>query len=352
MHGISRDDGFTLTELLVSTTITLLVLGGAMTTVRNALSINDTGTQLADANQNLRAGTNLLIRDLMQVGRMIPTGVPIPSGAGATVLSRPSPPGQAYAFDNTNATMLPAIVTGFNLGPTVDNSPTDIVTMLTVDPFDCASILGSDIAAGGTSVTLGAASPWMTGSGPTAPCDNATATKVGDLVWFNYGNGAIGTVTSTDSTAIYFAPNDWFGFNQAGAAQGTLTLFKASTPSSASMKIYRLYMLTYYVDATTTPGTPRLTRMQNHFGAQALAGVVEDLDITYDLVDGSVNPVNIGSLPYTLNNLTYTSNQIRKVNLHIGVRSDLLSRLRNDYIRNHLWTSVSVRDLASVSRYF
>ncbi|HWW86982.1 MAG TPA: prepilin-type N-terminal cleavage/methylation domain-containing protein, partial [Vicinamibacterales bacterium] len=73
--------GFTLTELLVSTTIVLLVLGTAMTTYKNALSVNQAVTQTADANQNLREGTNLLIRDLMQTARGIPTGgIPIPSG--------------------------------------------------------------------------------------------------------------------------------------------------------------------------------------------------------------------------------------------------------------------------------
>jgi hypothetical protein len=118
------------------------------------------------------------------------------------------------------------------------------------------------------------------------------------------------------------------------------------------MSVLRLIMLTYYVDSVTTPGTPRLTRVQNHFSSQALAGVVEDLDLTYDLVDGVTNPANVPSLPYTLNGLTYTSNQIRKVNLHVGVRSDLLSAVKNDYIRNHVSTSVSIRDLASVSRYF
>ena len=58
-------------------------------------------------------------------------------------------------------------------------------------------------------------------------------------------------------------------------------------------------MITYYVDNTTTPGTPRLTRVVNHFTPQALAGVVEDLDLTYDLVDGVNNPTNITSLPIT-----------------------------------------------------
>ena len=55
----------------------LLVTGAALTTFRNALMINDSAAQLADANQNLRAGTNQLIRDLMLAGRIIgPEGDP------------------------------------------------------------------------------------------------------------------------------------------------------------------------------------------------------------------------------------------------------------------------------------
>lgn len=352
MRTITRDDGFTLTELLVSTTITLMVLAGAMTTVKNALTINDTGTQLSDANQNLRAGTNLLIKDLMQAGRSITVGgIPIPSGTGSTPLNRPSPPGLVYTFNNTTATTLPAIYTGYNLGPSVDNQSTDIITMLMIDPFDCVSVPAGAIASDGSSVLLGATSPYITGSNAVAPCDNAAASKVGDIFWFNSGNGAIRTVTRTDTSRAYFDASDWFNFNQTTAPAGTLMQLRVGA-SFPAMTIYRLTMVTYYVDATTTPGTPRLTKMINHFAPQALAGVVEDLDLTYDLVDGSTNPANVQSLPYTLNGLTYTSNQIRKVNVHVGVRSDLLSQVKNDYIRNHVSTSVSIRDLASVSRYF
>ena len=360
MRTISRDDGFTLTELLVSSTITLLVLGGAMTTVKNALTLNDTGTQLADANQNLRAGTNLLIKDLMQAGRKMPSGISIPSGDNKQDINRPSPPGLAYTFDNTNSAVLPAIVTGYGLGPVVDNSSTDMITLTMIDSEDCQKVGIGAIADSGLSATLASTSPWLTGV-PTDPaCSKASATRAGDLIWFSGGNGAIRTVTSVGSGTISFAENntnDWFNFNQSAAAHGTL--IQLSDPSKPAgqkfpaMTLFRVIMLTYYVDATTTPGTPRLMRMQNHFGPQALAGVVEDLDITYDLVDGSVNPVKIPSLPYTLNGDTYTSNQIRKVNLHVGVRSDLTSAVRrNDYIRNHINTSVNIRELSSVSVYF
>jgi hypothetical protein len=352
VRTISREDGFTITELLVSTSITLVILAAAMTTVKNALTINDTGTQLADANQNLRAGTNLLIKDLMQAGRNITVGgIPIPSGAGATALNRPSPPGTSNTFDNITMTTLPAIISGQNLGPLVDNATTDIITILMIDPFDCVSIAAGGLAADASSVLLGATSPWITGAGAVLPCDKSAATKAGDLIWFNAGNGAIRTVTSVDTTRAYFASGDWFNFNQNAAAQGTIMQLRVGAAFPA-MTLYRLSMLTYYVDAVTTASTPRLTRMLNHFPQQALAGVVEDLDISYDLVDGATNPVKISSLPYTLNGLTYNSNQIRKVNLHVGVRSDLLSAMKHDYIRNHVNTSVSIRDLASVSRYF
>ncbi len=80
---------------------------------------------------------------------------------------------------------------------------------------------------------------------------------------------------------------------------------------------------------------------------------IENIQITYDLVDGINNPAAVTSLPYTDDaaGVTYNSNQIRKVNVHVGVRSDLLSVPQNDYIRNHVSTSVSIRDLASVNRY-
>ena len=70
-----------------------------------------------------------------------------------------------------------------------------------------------------------------------------------------------------------------------------------------------------------------------------------------DLVDGVVHPTDVTDLPYTLNGVTYSSNQIRKVNLHVGVRSDQLATSQKDYMRNHISTVVSIRSLAFVNRY-
>ena len=92
MHTLSRDNGFTLVELLVVIAIIAIVTGAALTTFQNGLVINDSAAQLGDANQNLRAGTNQLIRDLMQAGRIIgPEGIPVPTGAGVQSFARPGP---------------------------------------------------------------------------------------------------------------------------------------------------------------------------------------------------------------------------------------------------------------------
>src|SRR5262245_30368235 len=101
-----------------------------MTTFKNALTINETGAQLADSSQNLRTGANMLIHDLMQAGRKVPTGgIPIPAGAGATPLNKPSPPGGVtYSFDNVNQSTLTSIISGSGQGPTIDNSTTDMIT--------------------------------------------------------------------------------------------------------------------------------------------------------------------------------------------------------------------------------
>jgi len=53
----------------------------------------------------------------------------------------------------------------------------------------------------------------------------------------------------------------------------------------------------------------------------------------------------------TVNGITYTSNMIKTVNVHVGVRSEAISKPTQDYVRNHISTAVSVRSLANVDRY-
>ena len=372
MRTHPSEAGFSLLELLVATAISLAVIGTAMTTFKDAVAMNETATNQADASQNLRSGTNFLVRDFVSAGRLIPTGgISIPSGTGSGPIKRPSPPAvsplpfvQLY-FNNTSATTLTAVVTGQSKGPQVDSQPTDMVTISWIDPIldDCLGNAlqvqpvgtGGNVpvmAAGGVSFSVGTnvgcvgiSGTWLAGSG----ADAQAAVQQGDLILFTDPNGknAIQTVTRTDATNVYFEvnTNDTFGFNQRTAAAGSITQILGP-----ALTAQRVLMYTYYVDATSM-GAPHLMRQLNNYPAQALAGIVEDLQLTYDIVDGTVNPTDVTDLPYTLNGTTYSANQIRKVNVHVGVRSEAMSSRTHDYLRSHMSTVVSLRSLAFVDRY-
>jgi hypothetical protein len=159
-----------------------------------------------------------------------------------------------------------------------------------------------------------------------------------------------------DPTTVYFEANanDTFGFNQRSVSAGSITQIVKSPPVTGTLqqlRAQRVFMWTYFVDATAS-GQPHLMRQLNNFTPQALAGIVEDLELSYDLVDGSPTPpTNVKTLPVTLNGNLYTANNIRKVNVHVGVRSEAMSTKQHDYLRNHLSTVVSLRSLAYVDRY-
>lgn len=360
------EDGFTLIELMAATAVMLIVLAGALTAFTNAMNVNNAGQQLSDSSHSLRSGANLLERDLMQAGRKIPTGgIPIPNGTGSSAIRRPGPPGMpAYYFDTTTQTTLNSVITGWQLGPSVTGASTDMVTFLMIDPLlgdtkVCDSTLtqpantaalqndGSSMTVTGTTSTTGF--NWLTAD----PNNGVQPVQTGDLIWFNTGATAIRAVTSTDASKIYFGSGDWFNLNQSAAAQGTVFSLKSGGKFPCGFAAARLLMYTYYIDASTVPGAPRLTRQMNHFTARALSGVVESLNLSYDLVDGVNNPTLVSSLPYTDagTGLVYTATQVRKVNLRIGIRSDTLSSQTRDYVRTQLSTVISLRNLAFVDRY-
>ena len=392
MRTCDSERGFTIVELMIASMITLMVMGVAFSTFQNALQLNEAVVQLADSNQNLRAGTNLLVRDLMQAGRNIPVGgVAIPSGSSAEAIHRPSPPGEDYAFDNAaTGARLSTITTGEGMGLEVANRPTDMVTILMADPFlDDLAVHQEDadttlprVAATGASFDVGTSVgglAWLAGDADSgiAPISE------GDLIFFAAtGSGnAIQTVTRVDDGVVYFEADDSFNFNQRGSAKcvfnddGDITNSANCLPGSiteilpdldiaweedseAAMTVRRVLMYTYYVDEEDeAPGVPRLMRKLNHADATALAGVIEDLTLRYDLVDGDVNPTDIAELPYPADvneaagEVQYTPSQIRKVNVHVGVRSETISTRSGDYLRQHLSTVVSIRNLAWVSRY-
>jgi hypothetical protein len=65
---LATEDGFTLTELLVSTAIMMTVTGGVFTVMNPSGGIFQAQPEMADVQQRLRVGVDTLKRDLLMAG--------------------------------------------------------------------------------------------------------------------------------------------------------------------------------------------------------------------------------------------------------------------------------------------
>jgi prepilin-type N-terminal cleavage/methylation domain-containing protein len=337
----SGERGFSLVEMMVTMAVTLLILGGSFRAFDDARKATDAATLIADGNQNLRATVIQMTRDLIQTGRELPNGgIPIPSGAGSVDVRRPSPPGMNLIFPAAWE-VLPSICPGPGQGPVVNGIASDIVTVLYSDPtLDLSEWPLASVRADGSQMTVDA----RTNIGAAN-----NGIRAGDLIWFTNGLGnAIQTVTSVAGQDVLFAegdPADQFLLNQRGAAQGTIMQIRSGAafpPTSAT----RVIMVSYYLDTTTAPGQFRAVRRVG-FGPARLIGVgIDNLQVSYDIVDGTTNPTNQADAV-----LPNTPSQIRKVNLFLAERSDFEFTVTRRFIRSSVATQVSLRSMSFVDRY-
>ena len=334
---LKGEAGFTLAELLVSTVVTLMVVGAALGAFTDAIRITDLARETTDTNQSLEVATALMVRDFIQAGQGIPLGgIPIPSGAGATDVKRPSPAGADMTFPVTTET-LPAVTPGGSLGPVVIGVQTDMVHVLYADPrLPLNTLPLESITADGSRMTVDA----------SIPIGGQDRIQAGDLILFSNANGnAMQMVTSTDGQTVVFDEGDPMNLNQRGAGQGTIINLRSDgqfPPTTAT----RVNLVSYYIDTVTDPALPRLVRQVNMGARLAIALGIENCQITYDLVDGNTNPINI-EMPVAPS----SANDIRKVNLFLGARSIAANARTRQFFRNTMATQVSLRSLTFVDRY-
>ncbi len=340
-RGWRDDRGFGMMELMVTMAITLIILAGSFRAFDDARKTAEVGSLIADDNQNLRAGVGQITRDLIQTGRELPNaGIPVPFGTGAVPIRRPSPPGLNLTFPATWE-VLPSICPGPGLGPTVNNVQTDLVSVVYADtalPLNAWPL--TSVLADGSRMTVDARTPIN---------DARTGLQPGDLIWFTNAQGnAIQTVTSVDGQNVFFAQNDAndaFRFNQRTAAEGTILQIRGGatfTPTSAT----RVLMVSFYLDTATAPGQLRLVRRVNFQPARLIGVGIDNLQFSYDIIDGTTNPTN---QPDAVD--PNTPSQIRKVNLFVSARSDLQFTQTRAPVRSGVATQVSLRSMSFMDRY-
>jgi prepilin-type N-terminal cleavage/methylation domain-containing protein len=379
---MKKNSGFTLVEIMIAMAVSMVALAAAFLMFRDSTKANNNVTQSSDMSDNLRAGLNLVVQDLIQTGTGIPTGgISIPNtvnAAGCNVglpVNRP-PAALGLKFQGPNAAnlgcnvILPAIEPGNNLGPTIvspdgtSGPRTDIVTIMYADntlamvqkPINTATCPAGVISATGLTITFDASPGCVTLGAAGIPINP------GDLLMIynsNNPNGILQTVTAVAGQTLTFSPGDAFNLNGRTATEtaGTIKQLQNLTagapngtypPTSAT----RVWMITYYLDATADPNHPMLMRAVNFNTPQPVAETLENLQFTFNFADGTnPAPVNQPAVPTVPAPSGDNENQIRSANVYMGARSTTYAANPGKYVRTNLATQVALRSMAYFNTY-
>lgn len=334
----AADAGFSLGEAMIALALTMIVLSAAVETMGRSMSLATTARVISSTNHGLQAAMSLMVRDVMQTGQGIPLGgIPLPSGDGSVAVFRPGP--SATMTFPTGTQALPAMSPGNGDGPTLLGVDTDIVSVLYADrTINLSQNTLVSIAADGSEAEVNALTP-ITGVG---------GIRAGDLILFSNDRGNALQMVTEDPTGqvMVFGINDAMGVNQPGAEAGSIMNLRDDDDLFPPTTVTRVLMVSYYVDVLTNPALPRLVRRINMGDRLAIAMGVENLQITFDLVDGLTNPTNVEEVP-TGN----SANQLRKANLFLMARSQDENPQTNTFFRNSMATQVGLRSLSFVDRY-
>ena len=367
-------------ELLVAMGVTAVVLLGAVLAFRESLQVNSNVTQASDINDNLRAGMNFMVQDLIQAGTGIPTGgISIPNtqdAAGCNTsapVNRPfGPPPAIVTFQGPNGitpgcnVILPALEPGSAIGPTIASTDgttapvSDIVTLLYAD--NTLALNQSPITRpASVAPPLPACAGAIAANGSTASFDSACVTlgaagipvNAGDLILFSNANGnALQCVTSIAGQVLNFGAGDAFSLNGRTAAETGGTLQQLQSPPGSGnyppTSATRIWMITYYLDPNAVdPAHPRLMRQINFKTPQTVAESIESLQFRYNFADGTnPAPSNLAGVPVGDN-----ENEIRAVTISLGARAAQHTLGTPRFTRSNLSTQVALRSLAYFNNY-
>ncbi len=366
----SREAGYSIAEMLVSMGIMTVVMGATAAALTTASKMRDAAVLMTGVNNSLRTGMDLMIRDMLQIGSGLPPGhvILIPSGAGSVQMNVPGPPATAFVTPVGDLDWA-AVIPGDGLGPTINGVATDTITMLMADnsfvdmPLTNLTNTSATIAA--TNPASGQAIVINTGvdrllAGHLLMLEKGSQTTMVQITTINY-----------TSRVVTFANGDSLKLNQTGAAAGNVVALRAAAPpdTPAANGIIpttatRVRMISYYIDNSVS-GHPRLSRrvnnghptaFNNSYGT-AVAIDMENLQFTYDLVDGLNNPSNVSFVngDYTAsgacNPNPCSQQQIRKVNIVLMGRSANPLPGKTTVFRNMLTSQVSLRGMAFVDEY-
>jgi len=346
--------GFTLIELLVAMALGLLVMAAAASLFKTGLNSTMLITQRAEAQQNMRAAVDLMVKDISMAGAGLPSGgIQLPSGANSSISNYACDqngvchvPVFNYPNGNYMYGILPGYKNGVEANAVIAAAPppviNDSITVIYADynfPLQEYNIT-FPTPGDGTSIDLTANPAYV----PPPPLITAAGgIQVGDLIMLSNSLGtAVGEVTGLTPASIAFSDLDPLNMNQNGAAFNNIK----SISTGANTIAYRLFAVTYYL---TVPNgqTPRLMRQVNGLTPVPVADDIINLQFAFDTYDSSTaaldpnqpNPLGLGESP----------NLVQKINIVVMGQSILNGGNKSQNL--YLATSVSARNMAFRNRY-
>lgn len=373
-RSTKRAGGFSLVEMMIAMAVSLIVLAAAVQIYIQGVSATWTVTQRAELQQDFRAASNILTKDLSLAGAglgqgiaiQLPTSTSLPRYGCAQTTGMP-----CYLQASNSASVnfpvqgttpyLYGLLPGYDAGPTLygPQGATDAVTVVYTDAafyLDCyQATVASDTTATFALTVASQASANCTANGATIQAVNDTnqGLTAGDLVLFTFGTSSIvAEVTSAaTATTATFATGDAMNMNQSAAVPNSFASLATGTTGTAT----RILAITYYID--NTPNPPRLMRqVSGHIPVPVTENVVY-LKFSYDLYNDStstpaVNQPNPGSgdTNDTASN-GLLPNQITKINILNMAMNSTMQGAKGGYQSFDLQTSVSARNLTYSNNY-
>jgi prepilin-type N-terminal cleavage/methylation domain-containing protein len=225
MHGRTkkRARGFSLLEMTIAIALGTLVLGAAVQLYSQGVAATFTVSQRAEMQQNFRAASNLITKDMSLAGAGMGNGVAIalPSGTTPVIgcdstachLGIANATAQNYPLQGTTP-YLYGLIPGYNAGPTVTTPPgrTDAVTVAYTDTTFYLNCYKATVT-NTTTVTFSVPSPLTCTlpsgvSTPQAINDSVVGLTPGDVLMFSFGSQVLAEVTSVSGSVVTFATAD------------------------------------------------------------------------------------------------------------------------------------------------
>jgi prepilin-type N-terminal cleavage/methylation domain-containing protein len=387
-HNPSR--GFTLLELMISAAIGLVMVVAAAKLYTSAMRATWMTSEKGEMQQDFRAASNLLQRDISLAGAgalgqqgLSTSAVGLPAATGTLPIYPCSSTvcnfinGGAVTFPTTSSTtpFMYSIIPGYDVGITVNAAAgaTDIITVSYADVSLALNCYTASINATATVVTFqlpatqSSTCVLPTGvSTPQALNAEYVGLQAGDVILF--GSNAVGIVTGPVSTCsptgtntacytVDFAATDPGHINQPTATTGSLLQFVGSgAPASTNISVsaVRLIVVTYYLQISPTTSLPTLMRVQNGRTPAPVAENVVYLKFSYDVNNNGAVSTNQPSLPAGT-----TPSMITKINiLHMSIHSQVRDTISKSTLSEFggfegldLQTSISARNLTSQQEY-